>query len=101
MNQTYCAVQRQGVTCDRKERTCADGHRFVPNHLEVNTWQSVNDAASDEVIRCTMAFVARATMNCFRCFGTLSEPKYTEMNDGERTVTARKGLASQKTNLFS
>ena len=101
MNQTYCAVQRQGATCDSKERTCADGHRFVPNHLEVNAWQSVNDAASDEVIRCTMAFVARATMNCFRCFGTLSEPKYTEMNDGERTVTARKGLASQKTNLFS
>ena len=59
----------------------------------------VKDVAWKKDYWFTMVFVAHATMNYSWCFGKDSSSD-SQLNNGDRSVTARKGLASQKTKLF-
>lgn len=53
----------------------------------------VKDVACKKDYWFTMVFVAHATMNYSWCFGKDSSSD-SQLNNGDRSVTARKGLAS-------
>jgi hypothetical protein len=76
-----------------KWRTRSVDWVFRKTEGDENKWMIVIDAVCKKDYRFTMVFVAPATMNYSWCFGK-DNSSDSQLNNGDWSVTARKGLAS-------